>query len=170
MTGYANKSTTRPVQDYDVLVDRQFNQIKQLLETSKRQRVEARAKIRGLLAIKGHIADDVRVSERDVSRVEKAVKNGKGIDEVFSRLRNIQLVAMGDGPSVTVKIVKKGGAPVTLAPADDPNATAVREVDLQKQFHWQAKDLARSAQRPREREGWLIAYRLTRVPYPGSVV
>jgi hypothetical protein len=134
--------TTKPVQDYDVLVDRQFNQIKELLETGKRQRVEARAKIRGLLAMEGHTAEDVRVSERDVNRVEKAVKNGKGIDEVFPRLRTIESLVMGEGPSVTVKLVKKGGAPVTLAPADDPNATAVREVDLLKKFHWQAKDLA----------------------------
>lgn len=134
--------TTKPVQHYEVLVDRQFKQVKELLETGKRQRVEARAKIRGLLAMEGHTAEDVRVSERDVNRVEKAVKNGKGIDEVFPRLRTVQSVVSGDGPSVTVKLVKKGGAPVTLAPADDPNATAVREVDLQKKFHWQAKDLA----------------------------
>jgi len=134
--------TTKPVRDYDVLVDRQFTQVKELLKTGKRKRVEARAKIRGLLAMEGHAAEDVRVSERDVNRVEKAVKSGKTVEEIFPRLRTLQAVVVGEGPSLTVTITKKGGAPVTLAAADDPNATAVREVDLQKKFHWQAKNLA----------------------------
>lgn len=134
--------TTRPVQDFDVLIDRQFTQIAHLLATGKRQRVEARAKIRGLLAMEGHTADDVRVSERDVNRVEKAVRDGKAVEEVFPRLRTVEAVVGGEGLSISVSVVKKGGAPVSLVPADDPTATAVREVDLQKRFHWQFKDLA----------------------------
>jgi len=54
----------------------------------------------------------------------------------------VRAVVVGEGPSLIVPVTKKGGAPVTLAAADDPNATAVREVHLQKKFHWQAKDLA----------------------------
>jgi hypothetical protein len=92
--------------------------------------------------MEGHAADDTRVSERDVNRVEKAVKDGKGVDDVFPRLLTVTAVVSENGPSVTVTITKKGGAPVALVPADDPNATAVREVDLQKKFHWQANALA----------------------------
>lgn len=134
--------TTRPIEDFDVLVDRQFTQVHDLLTGGKRRRPEARAGIRGLLAMEGHIAEDARVSERDVNRVENAIKAGKPAEEVFPRLRTIAAQVTGEGPSVTVTFAKKGGMPVTYVPADDPNATAVREVDLQKKFHWSATELA----------------------------
>lgn len=134
--------TTKPLDDYDVLIDRQFSQVADLLSGGKRRRPEARAKIRGLLAMEGHAAEDARVSERDVNRVERAIKSGKTLDEVFPRLRTITATVSGDGPAVTVKFSKREGLPVTFAPADDPSATAVREVDLQKKYHWAAKNLA----------------------------
>jgi hypothetical protein len=49
-----------------------------------------------------------------------------------------------DGPTVTVHFTKKKGAPVHFVPAGDPaESAAVREVDLQKKFHWTASDLAK---------------------------
>jgi hypothetical protein len=134
--------TTKPLDDFDVLVDRQFSQIHDLLVGGRRRRAEARAKIRGLLAMEGHAAEDVRVSERDVNRVEKAVKDGKTPDEVFPRLRTITTTTSGQGASITVTFTKKGGAPVTYVPADDPTAAGVREVNLQKKFHMSATKLA----------------------------
>ena len=134
--------TTKPLDDFDVLVDRQFSQIGDLLAGGKRRRAEARAKIRGLLALEGHAAEDVRVSERDVNRVENAIKDAKNVEDVFPRLRSITTSTSGHGASVLVTFTKKGGAPVTFVPADDPTAAAVREVDLQKKFHMSATQLA----------------------------
>lgn len=135
--------TTKPLQDFDVLVDRQYSQIKDLLAKGKRRTPEARALIRGLLAMEGHIAEDARVSERDVDRVMKGVRAGKPVEDVFPRLRALDVATTGDGPNVMVRFIKKGGAPVTFVAADDPaDAAAVRELDLQRKYHLSATELA----------------------------
>ena len=135
--------TTTPLEDFDILVDRQYRQITDLLEKGKRRTPEARALVRGLLALEGHAADDVRVSERDVNRIVKGVRAGKGVDEVFPRLRRVATSTTGTGANITVRFVKKGGAPVTYVAADDPaEAAAVREVDLQRKYHRSANELA----------------------------
>lgn len=136
--------TTQPLDDFDVLIDRQYSQIRDLLQTGKRRRPEARSLIRGMLAMEGHAAEDVKVSERDVNRVEKGIRDGKDLSGVFPRLTTVSATTTTDGPSVTVHFAKKKGAPVHFVSADDPaDAAAVREVDLQKKFHWSATDLAK---------------------------
>jgi hypothetical protein len=135
--------TTKPLDDYDVLIDRQYSQIADLLQTGKRRRAEARSLIRGMLAMEGHAAEDARVSERDVNRVEKGIRDGKTLDQVFPRLTSVQASVEQAGPTIKVHFTKKQGAPVHFVPADDPADTAaVREVDLQKKFHRSATDLA----------------------------
>jgi hypothetical protein len=136
--------TTQPLDDFDVLIDRQYGQIRDLLQTGKRRRPEARSLIRGMLAMEGHAAEDVKVSERDVNRVEKGIRDGKGLSGVFPRLTTVSATITTDGPTVTVHFTKKKGAPVQFVAADDPTeSAAVREVDLQKKFHWAATDLAK---------------------------
>lgn len=135
--------TTRPLRDFDVLVDSQYSQIRSLLERGKRRTPEARALIRGLLAIEGHVSDDARVSERDVDRVVRGVRSGAPVEEVFPRLRALDAATDGEGGSISVHFTKKGGAPVTFVAADDPAAAAaVRELDMQRKYHWTAKALA----------------------------
>jgi len=60
--------TTAPLDKFEILVDRQYRQITDLLQKGRRRTPEARALVRGLLAMEGHVAEDVRVSERDVNR------------------------------------------------------------------------------------------------------
>ncbi len=134
--------TTKPLHDFDVLVDRQYSQVADLLTRGRRRRPQARALIRGLLALEGHAAEDTRVSERDVNRVDRAVRNGRPVDEVFPRLRTVTAVVGGQGPSVSVHFTKRGGMPVTYTSADDPSTAAVREVDLQKKYHLSPTQLA----------------------------
>ena len=54
--------TTAPVDDFDILVDRQYRQIADLLQKGRRRTPEARALVRRLLALEGHAAEGVRVS------------------------------------------------------------------------------------------------------------
>lgn len=135
--------TSQPLEDFDVLINRQYDQINDLLATGRRRRPEARSLIRSMLAMEGHAAEDVRVSERDVNRVEKGMKEKKALAEVFPRLMTVEADITTEGPIVTVNFTKKKGAPVHFVAADDPTASAaVREVDLQRKFHWTASDLA----------------------------
>jgi hypothetical protein len=136
--------STRPPVGFDILVDREYAQIRELLKPGKRQRDEARGRIRSLLAMESHSTDTVDMSEADINRVEKAIRSGKPRTAVFPRLAGLGVEVSGEGPLVTVRFVKSEEAtPVRFIAADDPTeAAAVREVDLQRKYHLSATKLA----------------------------
>lgn len=136
--------STRPPGDFDFLVDREYKLIAELLTPGKRHRDEARARIRSLLAMEAIVHDGVEISEKDINRIERAVRDGKTFEEVFPRLNTVGTETAGEGPTITVHFTKKQGAPVQFIAGDDPaGAAAVREVDLNKKFHMRASDLAK---------------------------
>jgi hypothetical protein len=136
--------STDPPADIDVLVGEQYDQARELLRPGRRRSADARALIRGLLAMEAHVAEDVLVTEKDVNRVERAIRNGKNLDEVFPRLESVATIVEGTGVELTVRFSKREGIPVRFVPADDPReVAAVREVDLERKYHLSASDLAR---------------------------
>ena len=136
--------STTPMADISLLIDREFNQIRELLKPGRRAREDGRGRIRTLLAMESHVVDDVAVTERDIDRVERAIRRGEEFAKVFPRLLTVQTSATtGHGFDVKVHFTKKEGAPVRFISGDDPTeAAAVREVDLQKKYHLSAKELA----------------------------
>ncbi|MFZ6686861.1 hypothetical protein ACO0K0_03825 [Undibacterium sp. SXout11W] len=135
--------STKPPGDLIFLVDKEFALIKDLLAPGKRHRDEAQARIRSLLAMEAVVADEVQLSEKDVNRIEKAIKAGDTIDKVFPRLTTISTNLSGEGVTLKVHFTKKDGAPVRFVGGDDPAAAAaIREVDLRKKFHFSASALA----------------------------
>jgi hypothetical protein len=139
---------TQPPVAFDILVDREYGVIRDLLKPGKRQRDMARGRIRTLLAMESHVAEDAQISEADINRVERAIRMGMARAEVFPRLGGLDTQLSGEGPTITVRWTKKvgEGAPVRFIAADDPTeAAAVREIDLQKRFHMSATKLASRA-------------------------
>ena len=138
--------STEAPQDILALVDSEYANIANLLMPGRRARGEARAKIRTLLALEAHVAEDARVSDSDVNRVEKGIKAGKSRQQVFPKLNPLSAEISGDGLTVNVKIVKHEDAlPVRFVRdggGEVVDAAAVREVDLQRKFHWSPFDLA----------------------------
>jgi len=135
--------STKPPGDFDFLVDREYKLITELLEPGKRHRDEARARIRSLLAFEAIVTDEVAISEKDINRIEKAIKTGSELDAVFPRLNTISTAMAGEGPTFTVHFSKKQGAPVKFVGGDDPGAAAaVREIDLRRKFHMSISKLA----------------------------
>lgn len=135
--------STQPPEDIDVLVGSEFQQIVDLLKPARRKRAEARQRIRTLLALEAHVAEDVLVSERDVDRVERGVRGSKKVEDVFPRLSALATTVTGSGISVVVRVTKKQGAPVRYVAADDPaEAAAVREVDLQRKYRYGRSEFA----------------------------
>ena len=138
--------STEAPQDILALVDSEYANIAELLKPGRRARGEARAKIRTLLALEAHVDQDTKVSDSDVNRVEKGIKAGKTRQQVFPKLNPLSAEISGEGLTVKVKIVKQADAlPVRLVrdgDGDVVDAAAVREVDLQKKFHWSPFDLA----------------------------
>ncbi|NUT76892.1 hypothetical protein HNO86_17780 [Pseudomonas sp. C1C7] len=135
--------STTALPSFDVLVDREFRHIAELLAPNKRARDEARGRIRTLLAMEAHVSETVKVSERDIDRIEKAIKDGTQVDQVFPRLIALASNVTGEGPTLRVHFTKRDGAPVRYVSGDDPEAAgAIREVDLQKKYHLSPTALA----------------------------
>jgi hypothetical protein len=135
--------SVEPPQDFQLLVDREYEIVARLLSPGRRAGAEARARIRTLLAMEAHVEPDTRVSDADVSRVEAGIREGKPRDQVFPKLSGVGASVAGKGIEVTVRFVKQGGLPVTFVKDGSRiDAAAVRTVDLQKKFHWSAGELA----------------------------
>ena len=133
-----------PPRDIQVLIDEEYSVVGQLLAPGRRKRTEARAHIRGLLAVGAHVQEDMSISEREVDRVEEAVKEGRARAEALPLLSDVASIQEGDGINLRVHIVKKDGVPVRLVgPDEGPGSGAIREVDLEKKFHWSKTALAR---------------------------
>lgn len=135
---------TEPPQDFQTLVDREYQNIAELLKPKRRAGAEAAARVRALLAMEAHVEDDATVSNTDVRRVVKGIREGKSRGQVFPKLSEVKTAVAGEGLSVSVRFVKKDGLPVRLVRDDEQDAAAVREVDLQKKFHRSATDLAQA--------------------------
>jgi hypothetical protein len=135
--------STMPEAKFDVLIDRECKLIKDLLAPGHRRRDEARGRIRTLLSMEAHVAEEVEISERDISRVENALKSGKNWTVVLPRLTTLQTALVGTTVEIKVHFTKHQGIPVRKIAADDPtNAAAVREVDLRNKYRYTPKELA----------------------------
>lgn len=136
--------STEPPGNVDFLVDREFHKIAELVAPGRRARDDARGRIRTLLAMESHVVDEVAVSERDITRIENAIRAGKSRGDIFPRLSTLATETSGDGIQVKVHFTKRQGAPVRFVSGDDPEeAGAVRELDLRKKFHMRASELAK---------------------------
>src|SRR5690606_505500 len=137
--------STKPPGDFEFLIDREYKLIAELLRPGKRQRDEARARIRTLLAMEALTTDEVEISEKDIDRIEKAVKEGAEIGKVFPRLFTVSTETSGEGVTLKVHFSKKEGAPVRYISGNDlEEAAAVREIDIRKKFYMRAADLAKA--------------------------
>lgn len=131
-------------QNIEVLMDNEYTQIRDLLTPGRRARDEARGRIRALLAMESHLVEDVAVSERDIDRVESAIRANADFGAVFPRLTCLGTETSGAGIEVTVHFTKKQGAPVKFVPADDVGeAAAVRQIDLRNKYHVSPTELAK---------------------------
>lgn len=136
--------STQPFPDFVMLVNREYGQIRELLAPGRRARDEARGRITTLLSMEAHVSDEVAVSKRDLDRIEEAIKAGTQIEQVFPRLLTLASKVEDEGPTIRVRITKSLDAPaIRYVSGDDPQAAAaIREVDLQKKYHWSPSALA----------------------------
>ncbi|WP_198289557.1 hypothetical protein [Paracoccus sp. N5] len=94
--------------------------------------------------MEAHVSEEVAVSKRDLDRIEEAIKDDTPVEQVFPRLMTLATNIEGDGPTIRVRITRAADAPaVRFVSGDDPEgAAAIRDVDLQKKYHWSPSALA----------------------------
>lgn len=138
--------SAEPPQGLDLLVDKEYERIAELLKPGRKATAEAKGRIRTLLATEAlSDPDAVEISESDVNRVVRGVRDGKMREQVFPKLTGIASATTGGGLTVEVRFVKNHGLPVTFTEDPDAEVAAIREVDLEKKFHMGAWDLADKA-------------------------
>lgn len=144
--------SAEPPQGLDLLVDQEYDRIAQLLKPGRKATAEAKGRIRTLLATEAlSDPDAVEISESDVNRVVRGIREGKTREQVFPKLTGITSTTTGGGLAVEVRFVKKDGLPVTFTTDPNVEVAAIREVDLEKKFHMGAYDLADKASVDRTR-------------------
>ncbi|RLK61935.1 DUF3644 domain-containing protein [Actinokineospora cianjurensis] len=131
-----------PPRELSVILNEEYSQTAALLQPGRRAGHEARARIRTLLAMEAHVQPDVRVSSKDVDRVERGIRNGDPLNKVFPQLENIATTIDGSGITLTVHFTKKQGPPVRYVADESIPAAAIREVDLLKKYHRSPTELA----------------------------
>lgn len=138
--------SAEPPQGLDLLVDREYGRIAELLKPGRRATAEAKGRIRTLLATEAlSDPDAVEISESDVNRIVRGVRDGKSREQVFPKLTGVTSTTTGGGLTVEVRFVKKDGLPVSFTKDAEAEVAAVRVVDLEKKFHMGAEDLAKKA-------------------------
>lgn len=130
-----------PPKDFQLLVDEEFERVRELLKPGRRMGAQARARVRTMLAMEAHSDPDTLVSDKDVTRVVKGITDGRGRAQVFPKLSGVSADVSGEGVGLEVRFVKSGGMPVTYV-SDGADASAVRVVDLQKKYYLTATELA----------------------------
>jgi hypothetical protein len=131
-----------PPRDLVLVLDEEYAQIAALLQPGRRAGHEARARLRTLLAMEAHVDPDARVSDKDVTRVERGIRDRSAREQVFPRLEEIATAIYGEGVNLTVHFTKKQGPPVRYVADDSVPAAGIREVDLLKKYHRPPKELA----------------------------
>ncbi|MFC0487158.1 hypothetical protein [Sinomonas atrocyanea] len=135
--------SSEPPQSLDLLVDREYERIAGLLKPGRKASAEAMGRIRALLATEALADPDAaEISEADVRRVARGVREGKERQQVFPKLTGFSSDVQGSGLTVEVRLVKAGGLPVTYTTDPNADAAAIRTVDLEKKFYMGPNDLA----------------------------
>ena len=82
------------------------------------------------------MCETVEVSDRDIDRIEKAIKAGTQVDEVFTRSIALKSSIIGEGPILSVRFSKREGVAVRYVSGDDLDAAgAILGVDLLKKYY-----------------------------------
>lgn len=139
-------STQPPPRDLATFFDSQFSQIHGLLRPGLRQRDEALGRIRTLLAMENHGADNGAITQRVVLKAEKAIKAGEDWQRVFPVLATLATAVSGEGPTLRVRFSKSQGPPVRIVKAgQEPAGTvsAITEYNIWERYEFTVAKLAK---------------------------
>jgi hypothetical protein len=141
--------STNPPQDMLTFLDGEFSQIKGLLQPGKRQRAEARGRLRHLMIVESNIAGDSRQpTDSGMEQVIRRVTSGETWQAIFPGTASLRLDTQGHGVNVAIRFTRElTAAPVRVIRPGEPGAeeaALVREVNLLDRFSMRLKELSGS--------------------------
>lgn len=132
--------------DLITLFSNEVEEIKQLLQPCKRRRAEALSKLRSLAIVENALNGNEELpNDADLRQLERRIRSGENMNTVFSGVASIHLLAEGERPSLSIRIMKKEGIPIRLVPEGTPSASvvAVKRVDELGYYNLSFTDLTR---------------------------
>jgi hypothetical protein len=124
--------SSSPPRDLGALVTAEFEDIKALVAPGSRQRLHAMARLRALQIMEDSLGGSrSQPGEADLKRVIRGIHAGRSWQELFPGVASLRLDTKGTGLTVSIRLTKGRGEPVTLVPEGTPGATvvAVKRVD-----------------------------------------
>ena len=124
--------STTPPTDLATIFEQEAKEFQKLLGPGKRRRMEAIAKLRGLVIVDdAMLGSQIQPTDKELRKRSEAMKSKNDWHEISPGVAAIELTANGTGPSLDLRISKKEGVPIQLVPEDTPhaNVNAVRKVD-----------------------------------------
>lgn len=122
--------STRTPTDLTVLFDTEIDEIKKLLAPGTRQRIAARAKLRGIAILEGAIGGDNHQPPKEyLDKVATQLSAGATWADIFPGVAAICLNKEGEGPSFSLRISKKDGIPITIIKEGEGQTVAIKRVN-----------------------------------------
>jgi len=118
-------STTAP-RDLATLFDQEVEEIKTLLAPGTRRKMDAVAKARSLAVLESAVNGDYeQPSDPELTKVCQRLGDGEAWADVFPGVSAINISAEGEGPTLSLRLTKKEGLPVTLLKEGEGSGAAV---------------------------------------------
>lgn len=118
--------------DIEKLFRFEVKEIKKLLAPRSRKAIEADSRIRPLAILNSTILGErnTQPSDKDIKKIAEKIRDGVDWRTIFKGVAAIKIDEEGTGPSIALRIVKKGGVEVTLVKEGNGtgNVVAVKTV------------------------------------------
>lgn len=134
-----------PPTDLINLFDSEIKEIKKLLQPGRRRQIEAESRIRPLAILDATIkGEKLQPSSSDLKRIGNKLNSGEDWTQVFTGVAAIDIIADGNGPTLSLRISNKEGIPIQLVPEGTANAAVVgvKRVNELDYYNLGAKKLA----------------------------
>jgi len=126
--------STNPPKEMQLFIDNEFTSIKELIAPGKRQRAEAKARIRPYLIMESVLEGEAsQPSEYKTNRALSRIRSDENWRAIFPSVSTLKLDTSGHGLTFSVRFTRdEKAAPVYIVREgeDLTGATAVREVNL----------------------------------------
>ncbi|MBA7499984.1 hypothetical protein ES704_02736 [subsurface metagenome] len=138
--------STSPPSEMNLFMDAEFKHIHTLIAPNRRQRAEARARLRPYLIMESALKGKVdQPTNSLVNRTINRMKRGDDWRKIFPEVTTLKLDSSGHGLTYSVRFTKKSDAPPVRIVSEEENiedATLVRELNMLDRYPMGISDLA----------------------------
>jgi len=124
-------SSVRPI-DFNTIMDIEFKEIRKFIKPGSRKAIKARARLRPLAIMEASLGGSrLQPSEFEITKIINEIKKRKPWTKIFPALARINFSAEGEAYSLSLRISKSEGDPITIVPEGTPGSTviAIRRVE-----------------------------------------